>query len=261
MFILSREDKENIQNNLFEYFKLFGKNEGGEILEGDEVTIVFTGTPVRFNRIFKTYLREVKADRKIRYIMDYFNDKNSKAIWLIRSGDRPVNLGRKLMNHGFGTYPDWIDMFINLNLEDIHLQMPDNFEIITVNSIDELTNWIETLCKGFGFEEDIDHYKKIFPKISENLDSNLKYYLGLYDNKPVSTCLSFFGYSVAGIQCISTIGDLRRKGFASAITKYAMNEANSNGYKIMFLQSEQKIKRIYENIGFKEYQRTKIYYI
>lgn len=261
MFILSKQDKENFQNNLFDYFKLFGKCEIGEVIEEEDLTIVYTGTPTRFNRVFRSRLNERKTDRKIAYVKDYFRERDSNAIWLIQPGDRPASLERKLSDLGFGKCQDWIDMFVNLEYEYKLLAVPDKFEIITVNSMDQLDSWIETMCSGFGFEQDISHYKTIFSEIGEDLNKNLKLYLGLYDDMPVSTCLSFFEHSVAGLQCISTIKGQRKKGFGSIITTHAMKDAETKSCKLIFLQSEQDARKIYENIGFKKYQRTRVFYI
>ncbi len=257
-----------IELELFKHFQYYGDTAIGSIhtwpkFGRTKLNWVYTGTSFPFNRVFGARLSDREADKKIKDIIDFFEEKNALAIWLLGRSSKPRDLGERLDRYGFKYGETLADMHIDLCAVDLDPFLMDKpeFKVIKVSNENELSIWINTSCKGRGVNAEIDkiNCRKIFENMKCNNSLPYQYYLGYYKNDPVCTCILFTGELGAGLQCISTIPEWRNHGFAGAITSYALKDANRSGYEIAFLQANESSENIYKKIGFKKHGCTNAY--
>jgi len=81
---------------------------------------------------------------------------------------------------------------------------------------------------------------------------NVKFYLVHFEEKPIGTLTLFQTGNVMGIHGVGVIPEMRKKGFAEEIMKFALNEAIDAGCEYAQLQASALGKGIYTRLGFED---------
>ena len=81
---------------------------------------------------------------------------------------------------------------------------------------------------------------------------NVKFYLALLDEKPIGTLTLFQTENIMGIHGVGVIPEMRKKGFAEEIMKFAINEAIDVDCDYAHLQASPLGKGIYSRLGFED---------
>jgi len=105
----------------------------------------------------------------------------------------------------------------------------------------------------------MESYKNYFTNLGIENHLNFQFYLGIYNEKPVSSLILFEGSDAAGVYYVSTLPEARRKGIAADMTTKILYDAKNKGYEICVLHASEEGYPLYKKIGFKEYYTTKIF--
>lgn len=81
---------------------------------------------------------------------------------------------------------------------------------------------------------------------------NAKFYLVHLDEKPIGTLTLFQTGKIMGIHGVGVIPEMRKKGFAEEIMKFAINEAIDTDCEYAQLQASALGKGIYTRLGFED---------
>jgi len=81
---------------------------------------------------------------------------------------------------------------------------------------------------------------------------NVKFYLVHFDEKPIGTLTIFQTGKIMGIHGVGVIPEMRKKGFAEEIMKFAINEAIDANCDYAHLQASALGKNIYTRLGFED---------
>jgi len=81
---------------------------------------------------------------------------------------------------------------------------------------------------------------------------NVKFYLVHFEEKPIGTLTLFQTESVMGIHGVGVIPEMRKRGFAEEIMKFAINEAIDTDCDYAHLQASPLGKGIYTRLGFED---------
>lgn len=90
---------------------------------------------------------------------------------------------------------------------------------------------------------------------------NTKFYLVHYDEKPIGTLNLFQTGNVMGIHGVGVIPEMRKRGFAEEIMKFAINEAIDADCNYAQLQASPLGKNIYTGLGFEDLFLIKNYFL
>ncbi|WP_343614821.1 GNAT family N-acetyltransferase [Flavobacterium sp.] len=90
---------------------------------------------------------------------------------------------------------------------------------------------------------------------------NTKFYLVHYDEKPIGTLNLFQTGNVMGIHGVGVIPEMRKRGFAEEIMKFAINEAIDAHCNYAQLQASPLGKNIYTRLGFEDLFLIKNYFL
>lgn len=81
---------------------------------------------------------------------------------------------------------------------------------------------------------------------------NVKFYLVHLDEKPIGTLTLFQTGEIMGIHGVGVIPEMRKRGFAEEIMKFAINEAIDANCEYAQLQASALGKGIYTRLGFED---------
>lgn len=110
-------------------------------------------------------------------------------------------------------------------------------------------------------EEDAKTWSDIYPLSFSYIISketlvhnyeNVKFYLVHLDEKPIGTLTLFQTGEIMGIHGVGVIPQMRKRGFAEEIMKFAINEAIDANCEYAQLQASSLGKGIYTRLGFED---------
>jgi len=78
-------------------------------------------------------------------------------------------------------------------------------------------------------------------------------YIAYCNGNPVAVAAIFDNNGIASLECVGTMEEYRRMGFAKATSRTAIRNAFANGAKIITLRAFYPANLLYESLGFKTY--------
>lgn len=173
-------------------------------------------------------------------------------VWFTGPATRPDNLPAYLKAHGF-TGGDTPCMALDLMAMNDQVQAPPDLAIRQVGDGGELAQWCHTMVCGFPFPEFAEApFLDLLTHAGFGEQMPLRLYIGWLEGQPVATSMLLLGAGVAGIYCIATIPEARRKGIGTAMTLAPLRDARELGYRLGVLGSSEMGFGVYHRIGFRE---------
>jgi len=197
--------------------------------------------------IFRANFGKQNIDSKIKKIISLIKKDKAPNGWTVGPLTKPKNLGQYLEKNGFSNVYHQSGMAVNLiKIKETPI-IQNNLEICKVTNPDQLIKWSENVSKVFNIKIDIDLLEFLLET------NNIQFYLGIFNNKVVSTLLLFLSAGVAGLHAVATLPDFRSKGFGYMMSRTALIDALNLGYKIGVLQASSLGEIIYRKLKFKKY--------
>lgn len=229
-------------------FPLFHRWSRAEGYDGPELLRTLSDIPAAyFNRVGRANLRADEADAAIEDVIGSARAKNVSVLWWVGPSSRPLDLGTRLVAHGFAHTADCPGMAKDL----LAAEPPPrrDLRIERVRDREMLRVW--NALPGFG-EERLDFY-------AEHLNSSFFHYVGYIDGEPVGTSTLFIGAGIAGIYGMFTPEAMRGRGVGAALAGAAMSEARALRHRQVVLLSRPSAAGFYSRLGFVEHCRFGIY--
>ncbi len=219
-------------------------------------------TNLNYNYLNGVTSRKAKiTEEDIKEVMHFFKTKNVPFLWNLNPLLAPENTAELLLISGFKEIGSYSVMFYDLTKELPKLNL-NKCHIQEVVDEKDLRDWKIPLDEGF--KTDKNEQSGYFYKIKNILYGKTEafhHYVAYYDKKPVSCATLSFSKYGARIDNVATCNDFLRKGFAKAVTIFAMIEAKKFGCKMVCLESSDEGLPLYSKIGFKEIYKNKEYAI
>lgn len=184
-------------------------------------------------------------------IMDFFKSRSLPMSWLLGPSCRPSNLAEVLVSRGFVLDVEVVGMTIDLGHFDEDLPVPGGLTIKRVENDNDVQQYLRPLGEGFEFPEfATSGWGRV--NSSHGFDPKLPRvdYVAMMEGKPVSCATLFKMRDAAGIYCVATVAEMRRKGAATALIINALREARDEGYSMGLLQAKTAAAGVYRRIGF-----------
>ena len=127
---------------------------------------------------------------------------------------------------------------------DQKFQQQNNLSFKRVLNDEDAKTWTDIYPDAFGYvisKEILIHNKE-----------NVQFYLFSFENQPIGTCMLFQTGNNIGIHGVGVIPQMRRKGFAEEIIKFALNLAIDSNLEYALLQASAMGKEIYTRLGFED---------
>lgn len=144
-------------------------------------------------------------------------------------------------NNGFKIRIQLMAMALKL---DQKFKLPNNLNFKRVLNEEDAKTWSDIYPLSFSYV--------ISKETLVNNYENVKFYLVHFEEKPIGTLTLFQTGNVMGIHGVGVIPDMRKKGFAEEIMKFAINEAIDAGCEYAQLQASALGKGIYTRLGFED---------
>ncbi|NBD25519.1 GNAT family N-acetyltransferase [Paenibacillus glycinis] len=88
--------------------------------------------------------------------------------------------------------------------------------------------------------------------LTDSSSPKLRRYLGIMDEKPVATLITFSDGDIVGFYSVATSESYRSRGIGSAMMAHALREAQVAGMKLAVLQSTPMGLDVYSKLGFQQ---------
>lgn len=241
-----------IKNNHYDFFRLFQKSPAVKTYTHNGLFRWRTAVSHPwFNGVLCSSPPDHSAGQLIQDTLVYFRTHNIPAFtWWLEPGIDAHSWEALMLASGFqfvASPPGMAAILANLPQQVSH---PADFTIQMVDNLQALDTWNEVFIRGYELPAEI---KAPFYGLISSLGIELpvRYYLGLLDGQPVSTCTLFLSSGVAGIYNVATLPQARRMGLGTAITLQALLTAREMGYKAGILQSSEMGFSVYTQLGFR----------
>lgn len=250
---------EVIERSWYEFFKVWGSTPYGEVYEDKYLKRVNLNVPQLHHGVFLARLTPENMAEKIDENIAYYSERDLPFTWRTGPTIKPLDLGQHLLAHGLTYSSSSPGMAVELDEMNEDLQMPENLTIKLVEDEESLRDYMGVCCPTFGVGEFIDHWVDMETSIGFDKSLPRRNYVGYVNGKPVANSHMLLTCGVAGIFCVATLPEARRKGIGTALTIAPLREARDMGYKVGVLQSSRIGLGVYQRIGFQEYCTIKGY--
>lgn len=241
-----------IEANLFEFFKLYEQWPRAEVCDNPHIlwTITDISFPL-FNAVFRAHLSD--PDAAIEAAIARCKRRNVPMMWWTGPSTQPTELGIALEAFGF-TGEEVTGMAAELRSLPRDVSVPPGLVIERVADIETMRKWCHVLCVGFEMPDFVgEALLDLFHSIGFDSQSTVRHYVGQLNDEPVSASSMFLGAGVAGIYCVATVPEARKRGVGSATTLMPLHEARKLGYQVGILHSSHMGINVYRGLGFREY--------
>jgi GNAT superfamily N-acetyltransferase len=208
-----------------------------------------------FNTVLKADIAPGREDEAIDAVSDFYRERQLPWHWSIGPATSPANLHEHLLKRGFQHGHDAPGMAIDLR----HYKSPVIENVVEAKDDGSYRVWLQMADRGFGLPaETIEPFQAVQEKMGWD-GIPLRYFYVTSKGEPVAFSMNYYGAGVAGIYCVATVPEARRKGFGAVAMHACLTAAVEDGYDVAILQSSRMGVPLYESLGFKEYCKLASY--
>lgn len=243
-----------IEDNVLTYYKALARLLNGEFTETDEVAWFTTGRQslYRFNGVVSAKIRAGNLSKVIDPILETFLSKELPFFWADWSDAGAPGLGDYLSSRNvrFEHFKEMPCMFRGLdNLPE--LPLPQEVEILRVQSQQEQADWLNVLMEGFGEPASSRaDFQQILANSLTEPDPVFEHFLARWQGEPCSVSTLLKAEHGAGIYHVTTLPQYRGRKLGKALTLAAMQSARHAGYKESVLFATPSGFPIYQQLEF-----------
>lgn len=240
------------EESTYAYQMTYARLPGGESRAEAGVTWYRTGLQGEFfNGILQTNFSDEGLEENIKAALAPFQQRGLPMRWYIGPSSRPAGLEQGLQCCGlsFG----WSGPALAIDLADLRppQKQPEGLVCERVESPEALAEWIE-LWVGGAPREVQQRLDWVYTVSDYGKALDVRLYLGRIEGRAVATAAIFYGSRAAAVKHVSTLPAYQRRGIASALTCYALEDARELGCRYAALTSSPEGYPVYRRLGFEE---------
>ncbi len=211
-----------------------------------------TGLPYPvFNGVLRARFAQGEVDRRIEDALACFRRSELPLTWCVGPSTRPLDLETRLRAHGLACTARMPGMSIDLYADRPAPRPWPGLAIERVRDLRALSGWLQPIAEGFDFTPDLASATySLYGGLGLAPERPLQHFLGRIDGEVVSSGTLYFRDGVAGLYCIATMPQHRRRGIGTAMTLALLNEAYVRGYRLAVLYATSMGIDLYRRIGF-----------
>ncbi len=193
------------------------------------------------------YIRKnVEAiDEVLHRCQTFYKANNSLWILIVTEQFISNDLENSLKKICFSLSGKSVAMFVKLNKKS-QPDIPHNMSIYSVN--DKLEQWLKPLIGAFNLAYKVmRQYADVHERALRN-KANFHHFTLFKDDVPISSLTLSLQANIARIHDVGTLPLCQKKGYATHLVKYALNEAINMGANYCFLEVGISL---YHKLGFK----------
>lgn len=198
------------------------------------------------NCIYRANIKELNMQSVIKNIKNQMKKGIIPNEWKVGPLSTPLNLSEFLIQNGFKNVYHRSGMVLDLRrLENQSIDL----DIRIVKDDYYLQEWANCVSEVFnGIKISIGLLKFL------QKDTNFTFYIGLENNKVVSTLMLVISpEGISGLRAVSTLPDYRGNGYAEQVSRKALQDAYQKDCRMGVLQASEFGEKVYAKLGFKKY--------
>lgn len=219
----------------------------------DKLAWVITGVESNdYNGVAGCRVAENEIEDVITDTLRRFTDSKLPFIWYTDVSSQPADLTQRLERHGCKRFTEGVCMGADLLALNTAWPVAPNLVIERVKDDVTLADWMDvwmTLDDGIR-----EPRERLYASLGFADDAPLRHYLARLEGRVVAVSQVFLGHETAGLYCVTTLPELRRKGIGRAVVLAALTDAKAAGYRWAVLGPTQDSVQLYEQLGFKMYK-------
>lgn len=138
--------------------------------------------------------------------------------------------------------------------------LPEGYEFVRVGGGSDGEEWVRQFAVGYELPLGVAQcFSPVASGADTAADSRLQFFAVRRSGVTVSTSACCLEDGVAGIYCVSTIPEERRKGLGEHATAEPLRLAAKLGYRVGVLQSSEAGYPVYRKLGFEDFGGVPIY--
>lgn len=188
------------------------------------------------------------ASGRVESAMSHFRGERIPMRWLLGPSSTPRDLGELLSDQGMKRGRALPGMALDLRAVDNEL-LPEGLEIREVTDAGALRTCGDTLAEGFELHGEIGRGVSD-AVVTYGRSPTRRWFLGRLNGKAVTASLLVLHEGFAGIYCVATIPEARRKGLGFAITHEPLMAAKAAGHRAAVLEASEMGFPVYKRLGF-----------
>ena len=252
---------EALEANTAAAYADMARNPDGDVYSGPDLTRFISGAPVSdLNGVAGANIPVERLGVVLDETMERFKERSVPMAWWVSPSTRPEDLGVRLEARGLAYDGETPGMAVDIGaLSQVGAAIP-TLSITPASSEDDLVEWGRIMARGFGATDETQRaLTEMALRHCLRDDPQWVYYLARLDGRPVATTSMFPYAGVAGIYCVATLPEARRRGIGAEITRQALLRAGEQGYRVGILQSSDMGYDVYRNLGFQTRVTFKLY--
>jgi GNAT superfamily N-acetyltransferase len=198
------------------------------------------------------------TDAEAKRALSAFDACSSAVVFF--AGRRNEGLDAIAKDSGFGTIEPFPAMAVEID-RLAPTSLPEGYRFFRLGPGAALSSaWTVTFSSGFGFPLDIG--ESFRPRIERDDPQAPVQFFAVQrerDQEIVATSAVCLHDGVAGIYCVATLPEERKKGFGAHVTAEPLRIARDLGYRVGVLQASKEGKPVYERLGFGTYGDAILY--
>ena len=253
---------ENVAENLRESFRVVAAGRArGDVRELPGVSIAAAGVVFQmFNSAFLSapVLTEAELHQRILLSASHFNVRGLEwAFWVCEDWmeARTRRKSRQIMERqGLRHSVDLPGMVADRIAPPVRA-----LPALTVRRVgDTATRQAFCAIGSICFHVPLVWFREVFDNTT--VWNSFAAYVGYRDEEPVSTAAVVMGGGAVGVYNVATMPDQQRRGYAEAVMRYALADAQrEHGVEHSILQSTPAGRRLYERMGYRQITRVSVY--
>jgi ribosomal protein S18 acetylase RimI-like enzyme len=219
------------------------------------VTVVDSGLACdTFNCILASRLTAETADAGIGAAIAHFARVGRPFSWWVGPADRPADLGARLEAAGLVAAEGELAMSAALDALPDAGEDARNLSIERVATPAQLADFAAVNAANWSPPDtNVLRFYAAAASVFLSSDSPFRFFVGRVEREPVATLELAIGGGVGGIYNVATLQRHRRRGFASAMMRRALEEARTAGLRAAVLQASPDGVGVYRRQGFFEF--------
>jgi GNAT superfamily N-acetyltransferase len=232
------------EEHLIKHWMIFKSTQGSKSIDSDYFKHV-SANP--YNRVLYANQLEIEESE----LKKLLHNEGEPLLWIIGPSTKLSDTDKSFLEENFNLYQEWTGMGLSVNRTKSKNEKRLGFDIKRVNSETELKEWIDVYVEGY--QKPIAYKSALYNRYKQIMNSDQDHYhlyIGYFNNKPAVVGSLFMNDGIAGLYCITTAHNMRRKGLATNYLKSILQIASQQGASDCILHATEAGKHIYEKVGF-----------